>query len=157
MERIGVVTLLRRESGQTSSGSFVTRELAEPSQEEIANERGVIHVCILRPKRTHWEQIDWSQCERQVRRLQARIVKATREGRWGKVKALQWLLTHSFSGQSLGRETSDGKSRQEDRPEWTGRYGALRRPNPRPSNRCNVGDISRNRCGVSISRKPTGS
>lgn len=48
-----------------------------------------------------WDQIDWNRCQRQVRRLQARIVKATREGRWGKVKSLQWLLTHSFSGKAL--------------------------------------------------------
>ena len=34
-------------------------------------------------------------------RLQARIVKAIQEGRWGKVKALQYLLTHSFSGKAL--------------------------------------------------------
>ena len=46
----------------------------------------------------HWDQID---CERQVTRLQARIVKASREGRWGKVKALQRLLTCSFSGKAL--------------------------------------------------------
>jgi RNA-directed DNA polymerase len=31
----------------------------------------------------------------------ARIVKATKEKRWGKVKALQRLLTHSFSGKAL--------------------------------------------------------
>ena len=49
----------------------------------------------------HWDQIDWHQCGRRVKRLQARIVKATREGRWGKVKALQRLLTHSFSGKAL--------------------------------------------------------
>jgi RNA-directed DNA polymerase len=36
-----------------------------------------------------------------VKRLQARIVKATAGGRWGKVKALQWLLTHSTSGKAL--------------------------------------------------------
>ncbi len=30
-----------------------------------------------------------------------RIVKATKEGRWGKVKALQRLLTHSFSGKAI--------------------------------------------------------
>lgn len=36
-----------------------------------------------------------------MRRLQARIVKAKQEGRWGKVKALQRLLTHSFSGKAL--------------------------------------------------------
>jgi RNA-directed DNA polymerase len=48
-----------------------------------------------------WEQLDWIQCERQASRLQARIVKATREGRWGKVKALQRLLTHSFAAKAL--------------------------------------------------------
>ena len=31
-------------------------------------------------------------------RLQARIVQATQAGRWGKVKALQRLLTHPYSG-----------------------------------------------------------
>src|SRR5262249_35006172 len=36
-----------------------------------------------------------------VRRLQMRIAKATREGRHGKVKALQWLLTHSFYAKLL--------------------------------------------------------
>jgi RNA-directed DNA polymerase len=49
----------------------------------------------------HWDQIDWKQGRDRVKRLQARIVKATREGRWGKVKSLQWLLTHSFSGKAL--------------------------------------------------------
>lgn len=48
-----------------------------------------------------WDGIDWSRCEREVRRLQARIVKAVQEGRWGKVKALQRLLTCSFHGKAL--------------------------------------------------------
>jgi RNA-directed DNA polymerase len=48
-----------------------------------------------------WTSIDWSQCHTNVRRLQARIVKATQEGRWNKVKALQWLLTHSLSAKQL--------------------------------------------------------
>ncbi len=48
-----------------------------------------------------WSGIDWDHCRHQVRRLQARIVKATQGGRWGKVKALQWLLTHSFCGKAL--------------------------------------------------------
>jgi RNA-directed DNA polymerase len=50
---------------------------------------------------SRWDRLDWSRHERQVRRLQARIVKATQEGRWGRVKSLQWLLTHSFSGRAL--------------------------------------------------------
>ena len=48
-----------------------------------------------------WHHINWSAVHRNVRRLQARIVKATQEGKWGKVKALQRLLTHSFSGKAL--------------------------------------------------------
>ncbi len=48
-----------------------------------------------------WHSIDWQKAHENVRRLQARIVKATQEGRWGKVKALQYLLTHSFSGKAL--------------------------------------------------------
>src|SRR6202034_4382732 len=49
----------------------------------------------------HWDQIDWKRCERQGTRLQARIVKASREGRWGKVQALPRLLTCSCSGKAL--------------------------------------------------------
>ena len=45
-----------------------------------------------------WHAIDWQARHRNVRRLQVRIVKAVKEGRWGKVRALQRLLTHSFSG-----------------------------------------------------------
>jgi len=45
-----------------------------------------------------WYAIDWQASHRNVRRLQVRIVKAVKEGRWGKVRALQRLLTHSFSG-----------------------------------------------------------
>lgn len=48
-----------------------------------------------------WHAIDWQKAHREVRRLQARIVKATQEGKWGKVKALQHLLTHSFSAKAL--------------------------------------------------------
>jgi RNA-directed DNA polymerase len=48
-----------------------------------------------------WHAIDWRRVHQTVRRLQARIVKAIQEGRWGKVRALQHLLTHSFSAKTL--------------------------------------------------------
>ena len=48
-----------------------------------------------------WDQLDWAGFESRVRRLQARIVKATQERHWGRVKSLQWLLTHSYSGKAL--------------------------------------------------------
>ncbi len=47
-----------------------------------------------------WNFINWRKVWRVVRRLQARIVKAVREGRWNKVKALVYLLTHSYSGRA---------------------------------------------------------
>ena len=51
--------------------------------------------------RVGWSQIDWNRAEKNVGRLQARIVKAAGEGRWGKVRCLQHLLTHSYSGKLL--------------------------------------------------------
>ena len=48
-----------------------------------------------------WHAVDGRAVHENVRRLQARIVQATKAGRWGKVQALQHLLTHSFSGKAL--------------------------------------------------------
>jgi len=45
-----------------------------------------------------WDAIDWRTIEDNVRRLQARIVKAVQQKKWNKGKALQHLLTHSASG-----------------------------------------------------------
>lgn len=53
------------------------------------------------PSGVTWNDIPWATVQRQVRRLQTRIVKATQNGRHNKAKALQWLLTHSFSGKAL--------------------------------------------------------
>lgn len=48
-----------------------------------------------------WQSIDWKTTQRQVRRLQMRIAKAVKDGKPGKVKALQWLLTHSPHAKSM--------------------------------------------------------
>ena len=50
---------------------------------------------------TIWHSINWKTIERKVRTLQTRIVEAIQKGRWGKVKALQWILTHSLSARLL--------------------------------------------------------
>lgn len=50
---------------------------------------------------TNWTTIDWKQVEKHVRRLQVRIAKAIREGKRGRAKALQWLLTHSHHAKLL--------------------------------------------------------
>lgn len=64
-----------------------------------ANEQTI--ACATSHEEVDWHAIDWQKVNQNVRRLQARIVKATQEGRWGKVKALQRLLTRSFSGKAL--------------------------------------------------------
>jgi RNA-directed DNA polymerase len=48
-----------------------------------------------------WHAIKWCFVESHVKRLQMRIAKATQEKRYGKVRALQWLLTHSYSAKLL--------------------------------------------------------
>ena len=48
-----------------------------------------------------WYAINWQTIHRNVRRLQVRIVQATKASRWGRVRALQRLLTHSYSGKVL--------------------------------------------------------
>ena len=50
---------------------------------------------------TDWHAMPWKTVNETVRRLQARIVQATKAGKWHKVHALQHLLTHSFSGKAL--------------------------------------------------------
>ncbi|MCA1605213.1 MAG: reverse transcriptase N-terminal domain-containing protein, partial [Acidobacteria bacterium] len=60
-----------------------------------------------------WHAINWQDAHRQVRRLQARIVKAQQQGRRGKVCALQRLLTHSFSGKALAvRRVTENKGKR---------------------------------------------
>lgn len=52
-------------------------------------------------KAVDWHAITWQQAHSLVRRLHARLVQATQAGRWGKVRALQRLLTHSCSAKML--------------------------------------------------------
>ena len=60
-----------------------------------------VKACATSDVAAAWNQIDWQKAESYVKKLQKRIVKAQMEGRQGKVKSLQWLLTHSFYGRAL--------------------------------------------------------
>jgi RNA-directed DNA polymerase len=70
-----------------------------------------------------YNSIDWRAVRHNVRRLQARIVKAIQEGRWNKAKALVYLLTHSFSGRALAiarvTENSGAKTPGVDGETWS--------------------------------------
>lgn len=52
-------------------------------------------------RKTVWKGIDFARCERRVRKLQVRIAKAQKEGRYNKVTALQHLLVTSFEAKGL--------------------------------------------------------
>src|SRR5215469_16562054 len=57
-----------------------------------------------------WYAIDGQAVSRNVRRLQARIVKAVTEGRWGKVRALQRLLPSCSHRQVSGSPSESSPS-----------------------------------------------
>jgi len=71
----------------------------------------------------NWQQVNWKQVRRDVYRLQLRIAKAVREKRWGKVQALQRLLTCSQSAKLLAVKSvmsnKGAKTSGIDRVKWT--------------------------------------
>ena len=100
VEPPGEITLPER--GQTSLWSSVTREPWPTDTGRQADMSAAEMPAGAAPDLApDWHSINWKAVYRNVRRLQARIVKAVREGRWNKVKALVYLLTHSFSGRAL--------------------------------------------------------
>jgi RNA-directed DNA polymerase len=73
-----------------------------------------------------WYAIDWLAINRNVRRLQVRIVQATKASRWGRVRAVQRLLTHSYSGKVLAvRRVTENNGKKT--PGWTKKFGTLQR------------------------------
>jgi RNA-directed DNA polymerase len=79
--------------------------------------------CAPSERGTDWHSINWAKCHANVRRLQKRIVKATQQERWGKVKALQRLLVASFSGKALAvkrvTENQGKKTPGVDKETWS--------------------------------------
>src|ERR1035437_9963024 len=63
-----------------------------------------------------WDAVDWRNIERNICRLQARIVKAVQQKKWNKVRALQHLLTHSAGGKLLAvRRVTENDGRKTPR------------------------------------------
>lgn len=87
--------------------------------------------CAPSDRNQSWTSIDWNKAEETVKKLQARIVKAQKEGKYGKVKALQWTLTHSFYAKALAvkRVTSNSGSKTSG---WTKHYGQHLKENTEP-------------------------
>lgn len=60
-----------------------------------------VKTCATTDVAKNWNSIDWNKANRYVKNLQMRIVKAWQEGKYNKVKSLQYLLTNSFYGKAL--------------------------------------------------------
>ena len=58
----------------------------------------------------NWKAINWHKARSEVKRLQMRIAKAVQEKRYGKTRALQWMLTHSYSAKVLAVKRVTGNS-----------------------------------------------
>ena len=58
-----------------------------------------------------WDWVDWSGCEREVRRLRQRIFKATQEGDWPRARSLQRLTAPrgALSYPRCSREELEGR------------------------------------------------
>lgn len=69
-----------------------------------------------------WHTIDWYSIELQVRGLQVRIAKATKQQQWRKVKTLQRLLVRSFAAKCLAvRRVTENRGKRTagvDRELW---------------------------------------
>lgn len=61
-------------------------------------------------ERRDWKAINWQKAQSEVKRLQMRIAKAVKEKRYGKAKALQWMLTHSHYAKMLAVKRVTGNS-----------------------------------------------
>ncbi len=63
--------------------------------------------------KSQWNSIDWKKVEKHVNRLQTRIAKAVKQGKWFLVKRLQYLLTHSYYAKLLSvRNVSQNKGKR---------------------------------------------
>ncbi|EDG8466793.1 group II intron reverse transcriptase/maturase [Salmonella enterica subsp. enterica serovar Muenchen] len=70
-----------------------------------------------------WHSINWFECHHRVRKLQFRIAKASREGQLRKAKALQRMLTRSFSAKATAvRRVTENNGRRTpgvDKQTWS--------------------------------------
>ncbi len=134
MDGIRAGTSPDAKAGRLPHGHSWRENLDQPLYEEkqmTANDAKVSSAGASSPAAQMWDQANWPHIEAEVKRLQMRIAKAIQEGRWGKAKSLQRLLTRSHSGKMLavkrvtenrGKRTPgvDGKVWKPSAARWNG-------------------------------------
>ena len=87
---------------------------------ETMDARRETDLCVRVSGSGDWNAIDWHKVKRTIRRLQARIVKAQREGRRGKVKSLSRILPRSFAGRTLAvRRVTENRGKRTPSPHFS--------------------------------------
>lgn len=72
----------------------------------------VVKTCAPGNQAKSWYEINWKRAYRRVRKLQIRIAKATKSGKYNKVKSIQWILTHSYSAKIIAvRRVTENKGK----------------------------------------------
>ena len=133
MGRIGVATSPHAKAGRLPCG-LSSRESLANRQGGKADDGGTL-LLVLPPTLDRLARHHWQTVNETVRRLQARIVKATKAGKWHKVQALQHLLTHSFSGKALAvRRVTENQGKHTRAS--TGSSGNTRKAKGWPYTRC---------------------
>src|SRR5271166_2450143 len=143
VEPPGDITL--PEKGQTSLWSSVTREPWPTDSGRQADMSAAEMPAGAAPNLApDWHSINWKAVYRNVRRLQARIVKAVREGRW--IKSRLWFTcspTRSVAGPWPFYESS--ATRVHGLRAWTESSGTRPKPSRLLSALCVGTVINRNR------------
>ncbi len=62
-----------------------------------------------------WDEVNWSQTERDVRRLQSRIYSASKKGDFKRVNNLMKLLARSEKAKTVSKRSAPYPSAREDR------------------------------------------
>lgn len=99
MSRIQVETVLGTKVSPRPTGLSLQDKLENPCNE--GKQMMTINVSAPSARIISWKLIHWESVNYLVRRLQLRIAEAIKLGRYGRAKALQWLLTHSFYAKLL--------------------------------------------------------
>jgi RNA-directed DNA polymerase len=99
---------------QTSERSFFTRELENDAKTGVRRLGVAIRAAGASLREPiDWHKIRWNKVNRDVRRLQVRIVKALRAGNTRLVRALQYILTRSLGGRALAvRRVTENKGKR---------------------------------------------
>lgn len=101
MVQITVETLLQAKAELTFNWCFMAKIFIEPANGRKQMNENENSSCALPHHADNWQTIIWRKVIQKVNRLQRRIAKAVKEGKWGKVKALMYLISKSFYAKLL--------------------------------------------------------